>query len=78
MKITLTDDRRRRLADQLQVLFAKEFDEPLSDFRAEEVVDLMLRTLGPIVYNQAVQDMRAHFQVKLDDVEGELFVEGDL
>ena len=38
----------------------------------------MLCTLGPTVYNQAVQDVRTHFQVKLDDLEGEVFDDGDL
>lgn len=78
MKIMLSDDRRRSLAGHLQTLFATEFDETLSGFRAEAVIDLMLRTLGPALYNQAVQDMRARMQTHLDDIEGEVFIEGGL
>jgi uncharacterized protein (DUF2164 family) len=78
MKVALDAERRTRLVARLQNLFSKEFDEDLSDFRAEQIIDLMLRTLGPAVYNQAVQDVRAHFQVKLDDLEGEIFEDGDL
>jgi len=78
MKVALDAERRTRLVARLQNLFSKEFDEDLSDFRAEQIIDLMLRTLGPTVYNQAVQDVRTHFQVKLDDLEGEVFDDGDL
>jgi uncharacterized protein (DUF2164 family) len=78
MKVALDAERRTRLVGRLQNLFSKEFDEDLSDFRAEQIIDLMLRTLGPAVYNQAVQDVRSHFQVKLDDLEGEVFDDGDL
>jgi uncharacterized protein (DUF2164 family) len=78
MKVALDAERRTRLVARLQKLFAAEFDEDLSDFRAEQIIDLMLRTLGPAVYNQAVQDVRSHFQVKLDDLEGEVFDDGDL
>ena len=78
MKVDLTDARRTRLVASLQTMFAKEFDEPLSDFRAEQIIDMMLRTLGPAIYNQAVQDVRAHFQAKVDDLEGEIFADGDL
>jgi uncharacterized protein (DUF2164 family) len=78
MKVALDAERRTRLVARLQKLFSKEFDEDLSDFRAEQIIDLMLRTLGPAVYNQAVQDVRSHFQVKLDDLEGEVFDDGDL
>ena len=78
MKVALDSERRARLAAHLQKLFSKEFDEDLSDFRAERIIDLMLRTLGPAVYNQAVQDVRSYFQGKLDDLEGEIFEDGDL
>lgn len=74
-QITLSPDRRERLAGQLQTLFQTEFDESLSAFRAEQVLDLMLQTLGPGIYNQAVQDVRAHLQSKLDDLDGEVYVD---
>jgi uncharacterized protein (DUF2164 family) len=48
-------------------------DEALSDFRAAQILDLMLKTLGPGIYNQAVQDVRAHLQSKLDDLDGEVY-----
>jgi uncharacterized protein (DUF2164 family) len=73
MAIKLDPARRQRAAASLQKLFFGEFDEKLSDFRAEAVIDLMLTTLGPDIYNQAVQDVRAHLQGKLDDLDGEVF-----
>ena len=73
--ITLADDVRARLVGQLQSLFQAEFDESLSPFRAAQVLDLMLITLGPGIYNQAVQDVRAHLQSKLDDLDGEVYVD---
>ncbi|MEO1303408.1 MAG: DUF2164 domain-containing protein [Pseudomonadota bacterium] len=73
--IKLSDERRERLIGQLQTLFQSEFDETLSEFRAEQVLDLMLTTLGPGIYNQAVQDVRAHLQSKLDDLDGEVYLD---
>ena len=74
-QIELSPDQRQRLAGQLQSLFQSEFDENLSEFRAEQILDLMLRTLGPGIYNQAVQDVRLHLQSKLDDLDGEVYVD---
>ena len=73
--IELTTERRERLVGQLQTLFQAEFDEVLSSFRADQILDLMLSTLGPGIYNQAVQDVRAHLQSKLDDLDGEVYVD---
>ncbi|MEM7460668.1 MAG: DUF2164 domain-containing protein [Pseudomonadota bacterium] len=74
-QITLSEDRRARLTGQLQSQFQTEFDETLSTFRAEQILELMLKTLGPGIYNQAVQDVRAHLQTKLDDLDGEVYVD---
>lgn len=74
-QITLSEDRRARLTGQLQSLFETQFDEALSTFRAEQILELMLKTLGPGIYNQAVQDVRAHLQTKLDDLDGEVYVD---
>jgi|TARA_R110000868_G_scaffold95721_1_gene263130 uncharacterized protein (DUF2164 family) len=75
-EITLTPERREALCREVQKTFSVAFDETLSDFRAGEIVDLMLKTMGPAVYNQAVQDVRAHLQTKLDDLDGEVWVDG--
>ena len=74
--LTLSDDRREALAGHLGRLFAEQFDEELSVFRAGAIIDLMLQKLGPAVYNQAVEDVRAHLQGKLDDLAGEVWVDG--
>ncbi len=73
-QITLSEDQQNRLVDHLKSLFASEFDETLSTFRAEQILTVMVKALGPEIYNLAVQDARAYFQSKLDDLEGEVYV----
>lgn len=76
MAITLDEARRDALVGHLQTLFADRFDEDLSAFRAAEIIDVMLQTLAPVIYNQAVDDVRAHLQAKLDDLSGEVRLDG--
>lgn len=71
-RIRLSPDRRAALLDALQRHFEDEFDEPLSSFRAEGLIDFFLRRLGPPVYNQGVHDAAAHLQEALNDLEGEV------
>ncbi|MGH1421897.1 MAG: DUF2164 domain-containing protein [Hyphomonas sp.] len=75
MSVKLSDGARAALVRQLQTLFTTEFDEALSPFQAEQVVDMMLRTMGADIYNQALKDVRAFFQARVDDLEGELFLD---
>ena len=78
MALALSEERREALTGHLQTLFADEFDEELSVYRAGEIVDLMLSTLAPAVYNQAVADVRAAMEKKLEDLDVEVRLEGDL
>jgi len=73
MRIRLSPERRGVLVDAIQRHFADEFDETLSDFRAEQLLDFFVAELGPPVYNQGVRDAAGYVQTKLMDIEGEVF-----
>ena len=71
MAIDLDPARRARLVEEIQGFFLESFDEEVSAFRAEQLLDFFLGHLGPQVYNQGVQDARVFMQRKLDDLDGE-------
>lgn len=73
MRIELTGAQRERVVKSVQRFFADELDRELSDFQAGRLVDFFVGALGPPVYNQAIQDVRAFLQGKLDDLEGEFY-----
>jgi uncharacterized protein (DUF2164 family) len=72
MRIKLSSERRAGLLRAIKEYFAAEFDEPLSDFRANALLDFFVRQLGPPVYNQGVRDAAGYVQQKLADIEGEI------
>lgn len=74
-KLALTPERRQNLVDELRRMSARDFDMPLSEFQAGEVVDRMTALIGPAIYNEAVQDVRLHLQRRLDDLDGEVFID---
>ncbi len=73
MPIHLADERRDALLERICSFFLEEFDEELSSFRAQSLLDFFLETLGPQVYNQAVQDARAFMLQRLEDLEGDVY-----
>jgi len=74
-KFSLSPDRRQRLVGELRKMSERDFDILLSDFQAGEMVDQMAALIGPAVYNEAVQDVRLNLQRRLDDLDGEVFVD---
>jgi uncharacterized protein (DUF2164 family) len=73
MRIRLSPERRASLLAAITQHFSAEFDEPLSAFRAEKLLDFFVRELGPPVYNQGVRDASSFMQEKLTDIEGEVY-----
>ncbi len=73
MALKLDDTRRRALVEQLRVFFREKFDEDLSEYRAGELLDFLLGSLGPPIYNQAVQDARRFMLQRLEDLDGEVY-----
>lgn len=73
MRIRLAPERRASLVRSIKQYFDDEFDDPVSDFRAEGLLDFFIRELGPPVYNQGVRDACGYMQEKLGDIEGEVY-----
>jgi uncharacterized protein (DUF2164 family) len=73
MSIPLDEGRRERLIARFQAFVQEEFDEDVSEFRAEQTLNFFLAALGPQIYNQAVQDARKFMQERLDDLDGEVY-----
>jgi len=71
--VRVSAERRTELVAVIKRYFADEFDEALSDFRAEALLDFFLRTLAPSVYNQGVRDAARAMQEKLTDLDAELY-----
>lgn len=77
-KPELSDERRSQIVEALQGYFHSQFDETLSAFRADELVDFMIAQIGPSLYNQAIQDARAYMAEKLDDLDTEFTQPGEI
>ena len=73
MRIELTGEQRERVVRSVQRFFADELDRELSAFQAGRLIAFFVGSLGPPVYNPAIQDARAFLRAKLDDLEGEFY-----
>lgn len=73
MRIRLSEDRKQAILRALRDFYREVFDEQLSTFRAEQILRFFVATLGPPVYNQAIQDARSFMFEKLEDLDGEFY-----
>lgn len=72
MGVRLDDERRERLIEAVRGFHLQEFEQELSAFRAEQLLDFFLEAAGAQIYNQAVQDARRWMLDRLDDLDAEI------
>lgn len=75
MKIELDGRKRGDAISSLQRYFDENLPEPIGDLPAGLLLNFILEEIGPAIYNRGVRDARERMQVRLEDLEGELFTE---
>jgi uncharacterized protein (DUF2164 family) len=73
LRIKLSADRRSTLIKLLTEFYKESFDEELSEYRAERLLEFFIKQLGPPIYNQAIADARAFMFEKLEDLDVEFY-----
>ena len=72
--IKLSAERKKTIQSELTAFYADTFDQELSDYQAQRLLQFFIQALGPSVYNQGVQDTRAFIADKLDHIEGDVYM----
>lgn len=73
MNLELSAERKETILFLFRAFVEETFDETMSDYRSERILEFFLRVLGPTVYNQAIQDARTFMSEKLEDLDVEYY-----
>ena len=73
MAISLPEPTRQALIDAIKHYFRTERDEEIGDLQAGFLLDFVLETVGPSVYNQAIKDAQARLQTAVADLDVTLY-----
>ncbi|MEI6890922.1 MAG: DUF2164 family protein [Pontiella sp.] len=69
MKFQLPSRQKDALRQKLITMYFEVFDEEISDFKADLVLDAFMETLAPSIYNTALQDVKQFMLNQLEDME---------
>ena len=69
----LSKEQRKEAIRSIQHYFERNMPEPLGDLAAGLLLDFFLQDIGPVIYNQAVADTQTRMQVRISEVDGELY-----
>ncbi len=72
MTIELDRDTKTRAIQSLQRYFDENMEEPIGNITANALLNFFLQEIAPSVYNQAVRDVQANMQQKIEDLDIEV------
>lgn len=71
----LEKDDRKSAVDSLMQYAERELPEPLGEFAAGHLLDFFLQEVGPLIYNKAIGDAQTRLQLRLAELDGDLYEE---
>lgn len=73
MPLPLTPQETAEVSASLKRYFREEFEQELSDLRAQLLLDYIQKEIAPHAYNQGVKDAEQFFRGKLEDLPAQCF-----
>lgn len=73
ISVKLTKEQRAGLIRDVQTFFYDERNETIGELAADQLIDFMIRTVGPYVYNKAIGDTRNFLQEKMAQLDDEIY-----
>jgi len=69
-RITLTKEQNKNAVEEIRSYFENERDESIGDLQGQLVLDFIIDKIGPIIYNQGIEDMQRYMNEKVEDMYG--------
>lgn len=73
MPIELTKETKQALVDEIKHYFRTERDEEIGDLQAGFLLDFVVETVGPSIYNRAIRDAQDRLQATVADLDVTLY-----
>lgn len=75
MQNILSPEQKSEIRSSLQRYFYENFDMELNELQGGLLLDYIMTEIAPFAYNQGVENAKAYFAARLDDLSGVCFEE---
>jgi uncharacterized protein (DUF2164 family) len=71
--IKLPREEKDEIIEKVRTYFETERSETIGEIGAEQLIDFMIKELGPYLYNKGITDARVLINEKINQIEDELY-----
>ena len=73
MSIKLLQEKEKKIVESIKLYFEENMDSKIGNLKAGLLLDYILKEIGPIVYNQAIEDTQKYMMEKINELDSSLF-----
>ena len=72
MYLKLSNENKEQIKDYVKDYFYQERSEEIGDLAVENLLDFILKEIGPFIYNQAIKDAKEMCEQKMISLEEDI------
>ncbi len=72
--ISLTDDEKKWIADEIKAFYLDERGEEIGIIEQQQLMDLFVEKLGPVLYDKGLDDARKWYQRQMENLESDYYL----
>lgn len=73
-KISLTDHEKKRISDEIKAFYLDERGEDIGIIEQQQLFDLFVEQLGPLLYDKGLDDPRKWYQRQMENLESDYYL----
>jgi uncharacterized protein (DUF2164 family) len=73
MSIKLLKEKEKKIIESIKLYFEENMDGKIGDLKASLLLDYVLKEIGPIVYNQAIEDAQKYMTEKINELDSSCY-----
>ena len=72
--ISLTDEEKKWFADEIKAFYMDERGEDIGIIEQQQLIDLFVEKLGPVIYDKGLDDARKWYQRQMENLESDYYL----
>lgn len=72
-KINLNDKEKEKIKQEIVAFYLDVLGEDIGIIRQQQIYDLFMEELAPIIYNKALDDAKRWYSIKMDNIDNDFY-----
>ena len=74
LNIKLSDEEKKKICEEIAAFYLEERDEEIGIIAQQQILELFMESLAPIIYNRALDDVKVWYSRQQDNLDSDYYM----